>query len=92
MELVGDQHHGPLLRPQHAQDALHHQVVTQVDVQGGERVVLTTQHDRKHLERLSCWYQVAGQVSHTILSVEVVYGLYGLKLKSSLKQELHVHL
>ena len=40
LELVRDQHHGALVILQELQDALLHQVVTQVDVQRREGVVL----------------------------------------------------
>lgn len=40
LKFVCDQHHRPLLLSQELEDAVLHQMVTQVDVQGGERVVL----------------------------------------------------
>ena len=43
LQLVGHQHHCPLVVLEELQNALLHEVVTQVDVQGGEGVVLGTE-------------------------------------------------
>lgn len=47
LQLVGDKDHGPFVILQKLEDSFLHQVIAQVDVQRGERIVLLAANRRK---------------------------------------------